>query len=173
MINQYNIICSILRKFVLQIIVCFCMSFSYLTANAQEKPPHPLKVTTLQDISFGSVIQGNSGGTVIMSPSGVRSRTGDIILPTLGSQGYQAIFEVKAEPGSLITIIFGNAALSNGAYSMNLVLGPSDPVSPFINTLQPDGKTDVRLGGTLTVGNALANPAGNYSGSFTVTFIQQ
>jgi len=110
---------------------------------------------------------------VIISTSGIRSTTGDVILPSLGSPGNEAIFEVKADPGTVITINFSNTTLTNGAHSMNLVLGPSFPTSPFINTLQPTGVTLVHLGGTLTVGNSSINPAGNYSGSFMVTFIQQ
>jgi len=132
-----------------------------------------MKVTKFQDMSFGSVILGNSGGTVIMSPTGIRSKTGDAILPSLGSQGSEAVFEVKAAPGTLITFLLGSTTLSNSTYSMNLQLGPSEPVPPFINTVQPNGITDVHIGGILTVGNAQQNPAGNYSGSFTVTFIQQ
>jgi hypothetical protein len=173
MIYYYNMIFPALKKTILAIVIYVCLSIVYLNLDAQEKPPHPIKVTTFQQMSFGSIILGNSGGTVIIYPDGTRSRTGDVILPTLGSQGYQAIFEVKAEPGTLITILFGSTTLSNGGHSMNLQLGPSNPVSPFINTLQPNGKTDVNLGGTLTVGNNLQNPAGNYNGSFTVTFIQQ
>lgn len=162
------------RRFILIVSVGACLFFVHHPVSAQpQKPPFPMKVTKFMDMSFGSVILGNSGGTVIMSPTGIRSKTGDVILPSLGSQGNAAVFEVKAAPGTLITISFGNTTLSNGGHSMNLQLGPSDPVSPFINTLQPNGITDVYVGGTLTVGNALQNPAGNYSGSFTVTFIQQ
>jgi hypothetical protein len=145
----------------------------YHPAGAQQQPPRPLKVTKFQDMSFGSIILGNVGGKVFIYPKGSRSSTGDIVLPPVGSQGNEAVFEVKAAPGTLITFLLGNTTLSNGAHSMNLQLGPSDPVSPFTNTIQPNGITNVHIGGTLTVGNALQNPAGNYSGIFTITFIQE
>lgn len=171
--NHRNIICSIIRRFMLPVSMGVCILTLFLTVSAQQRPPRPMKVIKYQDMNFGTVIQGNSGGTVIISPSGIRSTTGDVILPPLGSQGTEAIFEVKADPGTLITIVFGSTTLTNGAHTMNLVLGPSSPLSPFVNTLQPTGVTMVHLGGTLTVGNPSSVPAGNYSGSFTVTFIQQ
>lgn len=155
------------------ILIAFSGLIFLQPVRAQEKPPRPIKVTTYQNLNFGSIIQGNSGGTVIMYPDGTRSCTGNLILPPLGSQGNEAIFEIKAPPGTLITLLLSNTALSNGAHTMNVLLGPTDPVSPFITTRQQGNSTFIHVGGTLTVGNPLENPAGNYSGSFTVTFIQQ
>lgn len=173
--NHRDIIDSNIRRFIISLSICICMLCIYLPLNAQpQRPPRPMKIITYQDMSFGTIIQGNSGGSVIISPSGIRSiGSGDNILPSIGTPGAEAIFEIKADPGTLITIVFGSTTLTNGAHSMNLVLGPSLPSSPFINTLTSTGVTLVHLGGTLTVGTALANPAGIYSGSFTVTFIQQ
>ena len=143
------------------------------TVKAQEKPPRPIKVTTYQNLSFGSIILGFSGGTVTMSPTGIRSVTGDLILPSLGSQGSEAIFEIKSPPGSLVTLVLGNTTLTNGAHSMNLSIGPTDPISPFITSRQQGQATLLHVGGTLSIGNESQNPAGNYTGIFTVTFIQQ
>lgn len=143
------------------------------SVQGQEKPPRPLQVTTYQDLSFGSVILGFSGGTVSIDANGVRSRSGDLILPPLGSQGTAAIFEIKAPPGSLITLVIGGTTLVNGGHAMNLTLGPTDPISPFITTRAQGGSTLVHVGGTLSVGNSSQNPPGSYSGMFTVTFIQQ
>ena len=175
--NHHDIIDSNIRRFITSLSICICMLCIYLPLNAQpQRPPRPMKIIKYQDMNFGSVIQGNSGGTVIISTSGIRSTTGSVILPSLGSPGNEAIFEVKADPGTLITIVFGSTTLSpNGSPSttMNLVLGPSFPSSPFINTLQPSGVTLVHLGGTLTVPSAGSIPAGDYIGSITVTFVQQ
>ncbi|MBK7028241.1 MAG: DUF4402 domain-containing protein [Bacteroidales bacterium] len=108
-------------------------------------------------------------------PSGSRSVTGDILQANLGYAYYPAIFEVGANLGTLVTVLNGPDIVltgSNGG-SMILHLGETDPPSPFINTLTPPGLTQVRVGGTLYVGNALANPAGSYSGTFFITFIQE
>jgi len=151
------------------------MIFFCLPAHAQEHPPKPIKVTTFQNLSFGAFFQGVAGGSVIIYPNGSRSVTGDVIQASLGFSYYPAIFEVEANPGSLMIIQKGPDVLlpgSNGG-SMTLHIGDTDPASPFINTLTPPGKTQVRVGATLLVGSPLANPVGSYSGSFLITFIQQ
>jgi hypothetical protein len=143
--------------------------------QAQEHPPKPIKVTTFQNLCFGAFFQSLAGGSVIIYPNGTRSVTGDVIQASLGFSYYPAIFEVEANPGALIVIQKGpDVSLmgSNGG-SMTLHLGDTDPASPFINTLAPPGKTQVRVGATLLVGSPLANPVGSYSGSFYITFIQQ
>jgi hypothetical protein len=157
------------------VLLVSCMMIICFAGMAQEDPPRPMAVTTFQNLSFGAIIQGYSGGSVIIYPSGSRSVTGDIIQTNLGYPYYPAIFEVGANLGTLVTILNGPDVILNGSNggTMTLHLGESDPPSPFINTLNPPGLTQVRIGGTLIVGNALANPAGAYSGTFSVTFIQE
>ena len=123
MINEHDLNCSTLRSFILAVSLAVCLLLQYLPGQAQkvEPPPRPIIVTTFQHMSFGSIYQGIGGGTVIMSPSGVRSRTGDIVLPSVGTAGNEAIFEVKAAPGALMNISFGSTKLWNGANFMNLV----------------------------------------------------
>ena len=156
--------------FAILILVFICFS-----ANAQEDPPRPLKVTTFQNLSFGAFIQGNTGGQVIIDPQGNRSFTGDLIPVYLGYQYYPAIFETEAIPGSIITILNGpNITLAgNHGGTLTLQLGASIPPSPYINTTNYPYKTQVRIGGTLIVGTMLNNPSGDYIGYFSVTFIQQ
>ncbi len=142
---------------------------------AQEKPPHPNSVSTLQNLNFGAFFQGISGGTVIIYPDGSRLVNGDIIGANLGIPYNPAIFELDSEPGVLFSIVNGPDAVltgSNGG-SMILHLGESDPHSPFIVTSAPPGRTQVRVGGTLIVGSPLANPAGIYNCTFTITFNQE
>ena len=152
-----------------------CLILCYTAAGAQEQPPRPMSVTLFQDISFGAIIQGNNGGSVTIFPDGSRTVSGDIFAIDLGVQYSPAIFEVEATPGTLVTIVFGpdTYLTGNNGGSMSLHIGTSDPLSPFINTLQPPGRTQVCIGGTLTVGNPLANSAGDYAGLFSVIFIQE
>ncbi|NQU87024.1 MAG: DUF4402 domain-containing protein, partial [Mariniphaga sp.] len=145
--------------------------------NGQEKPPRPITVTVnlSQNLSFGAFSQGNTGGSVIIYPNGSRSSTGDIILLNLGFSFSTALYDVVGNPGTIISILNGsNTTLtgSNGG-SMILTIGDSSPSSPFILTTIFPIATQVSIGGTLTVGNPLANPPGNYSGTFDVTFVQE
>lgn len=149
----------------------------HVSAKAQQLPPRPINVyaITAQSLSFGAFFPGSSGGSVIMYPNGTRSSTGSVILANLGFNYSQALFEVDADPGTLLTIMNGPDVTlygSNGG-SMNLHIGSSSPGSPFVTTVPPPGRTQVFVGGMLTVPPSVACPAGNYSGSFSITFIQQ
>jgi len=151
-----------------------------LTANlvcAQEKPPRPITVTVnlSQNLSFGAFYHGDLGGTVIIYSDGSRSSTGDIVLLTMGYTFSTGLYDIVANPGTLISILNGPDAIltgSNGG-SMILHLGETSPASPFIITTTPPASTQLRIGGTLMVGNSLMNPPGNYGGTFDVTLVQE
>lgn len=145
-------------------------------AYGQEPPPRPIAVTvTGQGLSFGAFTLGVAGGTVTISSTGSRSATGDIILLGLGYSFSTALYKIVGNPGTLITLMFGGAVSlpgSNGG-SLSLSVNSSNPVSPFVLTVPYPTQTDLNVGGTLTVGNLLANPPGNYIGSFDITFVQE
>ncbi|MBK6965412.1 MAG: DUF4402 domain-containing protein [Bacteroidales bacterium] len=146
-----------------------------VSAKAQEDPPRPIQLSTYQHLSFGAFINGNNGGTVSVDPGGNRSVTGDIIPVFQGNQYHPAIFEVEANAGTIIHIVNGPEVIltgSNGG-SLLLNLGASLPDSPFINSTRPPFRTQIMIGGTITVGNTLANPPGDYTGNFFVTFVQE
>ena len=146
----------------------------FFSVKAQERPPKPITVTvsTLQHLSFGSFIQCGTNGTVTVTPEGARIATGNIILPNMSSIVTPALFEVTALPGTLITIVNGPDSPLSGSNGGTIMLqiGESSTNSPFIAN---SDHTEVFIGGTLTVGSLMANPAGAYSGIFQVTFIQQ
>ncbi len=169
---------TLLNRGLVSLIILISLLLVNGSVMAQEKPPKPITVTvsTLQHLSFGTFIQTGSSGTVTLNHSGVITPAGSVIIPSLGFNPHAiptpALFEVTANPGTLITIQNGPPATltgSNGG-TLTLTIGPSSTGTPFI-TQNPI--TYVYVGGTLTVGSMAANPAGNYTGSFTVTFIQQ
>jgi len=146
-------------------------------AHAQPPPPRPISiyVNPAQGLIFGAFFHGSLGGSVIIYPDGSRSVTGDVVQANLGMPFSPAIFEIDADRGTTISILNGpDAALtgSNGG-SMSLRVGQASTGSLFVTHAIPPDRTQVRIGGTLTVGNRLANPPGVYSGTFSVTFIQE
>ncbi len=166
---------SIQKKAILFACSCVILSLLSFTASAQEDPPVPLQVSTFQNLSFGAVIQGNTGGTVIIDPQGSRTVTGDIIPVNLGHQYAPAIFEIEGNPGAIVSIVNGPDATltgSNGG-TLTMHIETSIPASPFINTKTAPSRTQIRIGGTLYVGNQSHNPSGDYIGYFSVTFVQQ
>lgn len=148
-----------------------------LVVKAQEPPPRPISVyvNPAQGLIFGAFFQGVIGGTVTVFPDGSRSVTGSIVQANLGFPFSPAIFEVDANPGTLIQILNGPDVTltgSNGG-TLSLHIGSASTGSPFVATATSPARTLVRIGGTLTVGPPLANPSGSYSGLFSVTFIQE
>ena len=161
------------------IVICMGMLLFCFAANVQAQPPPPrpisIYVNPAQGLIFGAFFQGASGGTVIVYPDGSRSVTGSLVQANLGYPFSPAIFEVDANVGTVVSIMNGPDVTltgSNGG-SISLHIGAASTGTTFITTAVSPSRTQVRIGGTLTVGNALANPSGNYSGTFSVTFIQQ
>jgi len=177
--NSY-VKCPSFKKLLLPFCFFVCTIALYNPVSAQEKPPKPIKValsiTIVQNLNFGTIYNpGITEGTVIISPEGARSKTGDLLL--IGGSFSAACFDVESIPGTIVTLTESSATLTgNNGGTLKLQignhvdLGYSDFKSPFITTGET---TTIFIGGTLTVGALGANPAGNYNGTFFVTFIQQ
>ena len=139
---------------------------------AQEPPPRPVTVTKTQDLSFGTLYQGGGGGTVTLLSDGTRSAGGTVIL--FGTGGSVAIFDVVANIGTVISFLKPTSTLTDGSgHSLNFQIASTNPSTPFVTTNTWPTPTVVRMGGILTIGTPAANPPGNYSGTFAITFIME
>lgn len=143
----------------------------------QEPPPFPMTVTAsiTHNLSFGAFYQGAGGGSVIISSAGSRSSTGDIVLLNMGFVYAAGLYDIVANPGTLVSVLNGSDATltgSNGG-TLTLKIGNSAPVSPFIISTMPPASTQMYVGATLLVGTPASNPPGNYTGTFNITFIQE
>jgi len=155
-------------------LVLFTGNYSAQAQNTPFPPPNQMQVFDIQALNFGSFSTGASGGTVVISPTGMRTSMGSVIL--MGGGFNQAIFEIKLIPGRLVQVIMGPQVQLNrigGGGSMNMQIGPSDKGNNFITSGGHPFYNPVQVGGTLYVGNSTANPAGSYEGQFSVTFIQE
>jgi Domain of unknown function (DUF4402) len=170
--------------FLISLILVF--SFSFTSLNAQSKQSNTryntlvskfqdingittiISVSKVQNLTFGSFCTGSTGGKVIVPSNGSRSKTGTVILIP-SHTGSPAIFQVRATTIRSISISISNiVSLTDGfGHSMALQVNNFYPASPFIPII---GYNNVKIGGTITVGTQASNPAGNYSGSFRVTF---
>jgi len=131
-------------------------------------------VNKIQDMNFGA-FSLTSGGSIMLTNSGLRSATGGVVLMGLGVSYFQAMFEVEAPEGTIVTIMNGpNATLtgSNGG-SLTLQLGTSSPTSPFTTTAVSPSRTTISIGGTLVAGTPASSPPGNYTGTFDIYFNYQ
>jgi hypothetical protein len=167
---KLSILC---RSLGFSLFLLFCVS---VNAKSQEPPPRPIAITvTAQTLSFGAFSHGAAGGTVSISSGGIRTAGGDIILLGLGFSFSTTLYEIVANQGTIVSLLNGPDVLlagSNGG-SITLSIGASSPVSPFVTTASPPTPTELDIGGTITIGNAAANPPGNYSGTYDITFIQE
>jgi hypothetical protein len=163
---------SLLKKSALIAAGIFLFFATSPEANAQEDPPRPPSITVAADLSFGAFYHGAIGGTVTISPAGSRTATGDIVLLGLGYPFSPAHYNVYSNAGTVISILNGpDVPLTWSGFTMNLHIGTSLPVSPFVNPNPYSVPTELIIGATLTVGNALANPPGTYNGTFNITLI--
>ena len=134
--------------------------------------PGHITVYTVQHMSFGAFSAGTTGGSVVISNIGARSVTGDVVALNMGIPYFHSIFDIDAPRGAIVSLLNGADATltgSNGG-TMSMHIGDSDPSSPFVLTVSQPARTQITVGGTLTVGNAVANPPGTYSGTFHITF---
>ena len=170
------------------IITLLALSIMVLMAtkqlSAQTAPGFPQRTATVQatqSLNFGDftlVSAGSSGGNVIVDYQGQRSATGDVILLNMSTSAHAAIFEYKLCPGRRVTITYPvsiNLAGDNGG-TMRLILGETSKGangSSFTSNSGCDDIHQISIGGTLEVSNLSTNPAGLYSGSFNITFIQE
>jgi hypothetical protein len=159
---------------------CFLLVIILLIAvsnelSAQEPPPRPIEVTVDHNLGFGAFSQGAAGGSITITSAGNRSASGDVVLLNLGYIFSAASYKLIANPGTVVSILNGSDIPLSGSLggSMILHIGDSDPVSPFVIITTPPDFTIMNVGGTLTVGNPGSNPAGNYIGTFDITFNQE
>lgn len=123
-------------------------------------------VTTARNLSYGR-FAANTGGTIIMSTAGVRSKTGGVILisgGTITSASFNLGESGAGKSLNFTTITLPTSVpMTSGANSMTVSNFVSDPANTVLGT----GRTVVLVGARLTV--APNQAAGNYSGNFTVT----
>lgn len=133
----------------------------------------PSTAQTISDttaLSFGSFVAG-SGGTVVVSTASSRSATGDVTLIISGG-GAASQSTVTGTSGSTYSITLpanGVVSLSDGnGHSMAVDNFVSNPAATSGSTgLLSGGSQTLYVGGTLIVTNS--QPAGSYSGTFSVT----
>ncbi len=165
------------KRGILHIAGLMILLFSMHGAKAQQPPPRPISVSwnPSQGLRFGAFFATSSGGTVIVSPAGVRTSTGSVILAGLGFAYGAASFDIVAMPGTQITLLNGPDVTLTGSAggTVTLHVGTSSPSSPFVTTANPPASNTINIGGTLTVGSSVSSPPGSYTGSFYITFFQE
>jgi hypothetical protein len=165
-----------ISKPLLLLVLLYLLNPVPIQAQVPENPPIPIQVqvSTAQYLNFGAFTVGNSGGTVSVDFNGNRTSTGEVGLMNFGPTVSPALFDVTANPGTIIHIQTPpNIELTGGTGSIFLNIDSYSQGQTFITNIPPPSTTSIYLGGTLTLGSISANPAGAYNGTVNVTFIHQ
>lgn len=126
------------------------------TATATVIAPITLQHTNGAAIGFGKFTTG-TGGTVVVSPTGVGSPTGDVTFVS-GNTNTADAFTVGGEANRTFAI-----TTTGGSVSMSFSTTPSAATG----TLNNSGTAAFSVGGTLTVPGTAT--AGNYVGTYDAT----
>ncbi len=126
-------------------------------------------ITKNTDMNFGNIAVNNSGGTVILDPSGSRTGTGGVTLPAIAGSVNAASFDISGTALLTygITLPIAGCTLSSGGNTMSIDTFTSTPSTT--GALNGIGTQILNVGATLHVGGT--QTSGNYTsgGSFTVT----
>lgn len=129
----------------------------------------PISITKNVDMNFGNIaVQASTGGTVELSPGGVRIASGGVTLPVNNGTVTAASFTINGSGNYTYSITLPSSPLiiTSGANTMTVDAFTSSPSA--IGTLTAGTQT-LTVGATLNV--AAAEPAGTYTSTtpFDVT----
>lgn len=132
-----------------------------VTGHASAVIKATITATETQQMDFGIISATTGGGTVTMSPAGVKTSS-------LTSYGVSkaSIFTIKAEPTTALTVSFANGTLNSSGNSMTLNNFTSTS-SPASNTTDGSGNLTLNVGADLILGTNQAS--GSYTGTYNVT----
>lgn len=175
--KRFILLASTAVQALLAFVLVLTLVLTPRTAAAQQ-----IVLSNTRGLDFGRFVAG-SGGTIVLSPSGLRSRTGGVILlnspnasqaafsasqttfdAARGSPGAAAATTATTATTAVIVSMPANGAthLTSGANSMAV----GDFVTPDPLLAVGRGGASLSVGATLVV--APNQPPGNYSGTFSV-----
>lgn len=154
------------------VFVCKVSAQTSITATASAQVIAALTATETSQLNFGRFSPETQGGKVILTPEGIRTSQGTVVLG--GGAANSASFIITGEYDATfsITLPAGAATLTNllNAKTMIVTDWLSYP-APGIGVGKLNGGTmTVQVGAVLNVGDMNANPVGIYTGIYAITF---
>ena len=143
-----------------------------ISATATATVIAALTATETSQLNFGKFSPEIQCGKIILSPDGVRTTQGTVILG--GGSHNSGTFYITGEYDATFSIILpsGPALLTNtlNAKTMSVTDWQSIPSSGIGSGKLNGGSSIVQVGAILNVGDMNANPVGVYTGIYTITF---
>ena len=164
------------RYLLLLLVVVSVSSRAYsqasVSAQAFAEVISALTATETSQLNFGKFSPEVQGGQVIVTPDGIRTTNGSVILS--GGMANSGIFHITGAPDAAFSIQLPNGPIAlvhqNSSKTMMVSNWVSYPQAGNGTGVLVNGQQFVHLGATLNVGSILDNPVGLYSGEFNLTF---
>ena len=144
-----------------------------ITANATAEVIKALTAKEESQLNFGRFSPETQGGKVILTPDGVRTAQGTVIL---GNGAHNAAsFYITGEYDATFSVSLpsGPALLTNilNSKTMQVSDWQSYPAPGIGVGKLNGGEMKVQIGAVLTVGTMTENPVGIYAGIYAITFV--
>jgi hypothetical protein len=181
LILNKNIVKSKMKRLAL-LLLCFALlsglfvrkaeAQASVTANAIAEVVQALTATETAELNFGRFSPETAGGLVRLTPDGVKSSSGTVVLS--GGTHNPASFYITGQYDATVTITLPSAPAiltnRNSAKTMEVYNWESLPAAGLGVGVLNKGELTVNVGATLRVGNMNDNPAGIYTGTYSITF---
>jgi len=118
------------------------------------------------DLRFGDVIKSATAGTVMLTPTGVRTQTGGVTLGFMTPSG-PATFTVTGDPNVTYAITLPSSITINGPGGATLTVSSVTSAPNATGLLDGSGQQTLAVAGTLNVAGNQQD--GAYTGTFNVT----
>jgi len=169
-----------MKRTLLSFAIALFFGISVLTAQAQQNVAakayaeviSALTATETSQLNFGRFSPEVQGGQITVSPDGLRTANGSVILS--GGTSQAGVFYITGAPEATFSVQLpaAPAILTHQSSNKTMVVTNwiSTPMPGNATGVLVNGQQFVHLGATLLVSSILDNPVGLYSGSYTVTF---
>ena len=143
-----------------------------VTAQAFAEVIAALTATETSQMNFGRFSPEVNGGQIVLSPSGVRTTQGSVVLS--GGAAQPGVFTITGAPEAAFSIQLPDGPAYLVHHGSNKTMKVDDwtsdpPAGTGAGTLN-GGQEIVSIGASLVVSSIEDNPVGMYSGTFSLTF---
>ncbi|MBK7173159.1 MAG: DUF4402 domain-containing protein [Bacteroidales bacterium] len=131
-----------------------------------------LTATENSQLSFGKFSPETNGGEIHLSPQGMRSVNGSVVLSGGGHSNGSFIITGEDQATFSISLPSGQSLLTNSTGTKTMIVKDwqSNPAPGIGAGVLIGGTLEVKVGATLVVGSMNDNPVGNYTGTYFITF---
>lgn len=168
--NAVFLLCGLV--FCLLVTVAELKAQTTATGTATAEIIEALTTREVSPLNFGRFSPETQGGKIILTPDGIRSVQGTVVLA--GGTHSSASFYVSGQYESTFSIALpgGPEILINQENNKTLMVSDwqSSPAAGVGVGKLIGGAVTVYIGATLSVGDMNTNPVGMYAGTFKVTF---